>query len=325
MAVKQVKRVDPGRALHRRRFLALGLGLFLIVDVALVAVALNTGRAPSGAAAETPTPTAEEGTDPGAEVEPEPAVAVPAVLAVAPTRLLVALDDSIAWRATTGACPDTPALPERTTDAGVTWEPTDATAPTDVRSIRRILVEGPDLASFVGQSPVDCAAMFVRTFVGGDNFEEFANGLAGTWYVNPLNGAQVHSPEGDFAAPCATVVALAARDASGAAALCADGTIHLTADAATTWSGPVEIPGALNIAASSDGFTVAVAGDEACAGVRLIGLSEAADVVPLGCLPSEQTPQLLAGNVAVSVTDDTIWLWAGDVLVRSVDGGNTWL
>ncbi|MET3769744.1 hypothetical protein ABIB15_002448 [Marisediminicola sp. UYEF4] len=323
MAVKQVRRVDPGRTLRRRRFMALALGLFLILDIGLVAVALNTGRAPSGAAAEAPVPTVE--VDAAPEVTPEPTTAAPAVLAVAPTRLLVALDDSIAWRATTGTCPETPALPERTTDAGGTWVATDATAPTDMRSIRRIIVEGRDLASFVGQSPVDCAAMFVRTFVGGTNYEEFAEGLGGAWHVNPLNGAEVRSPAGDFAAPCATVLALAARDAAGAAVLCADGTIHRTADAATTWSAPVQIAGALNIAASSDGYTVAVVGDEACAGVRLVGLSEAAAAAPLGCLPSAQTPEALAGNVAVSVTDDTIWLWAGDALVRSGDGGETWL
>lgn len=301
--------------------MALALGLFLILDIGLVAVALNTGRAPSGAAAEAPEPPAEVGTETEVEVTPAPT----AVLAIAPTRVLVALDDSIAWRATTGACPETPALPERTTDAGATWAPTDATAATDMRSIRRIIVEGPDLASFVGQTPVDCGAMFVRTFVGGDNYEEFAEGLGGAWYVNPLNGAEVHSPAGNFAAPCATVLALAARDAAGAAVLCADGAIHLSADSATTWSAPVEIPGAVNVAASSSGYTVAVAGDPSCAGVRLVALSEDAAAAPLGCLPSAQTPTALAGNVAVSVTDDTIWLWAGDALVRSADGGNTWL
>lgn len=324
MAVRQVKRNDPGRALRRRRFMAIGLGLFLVVDVALVAVALNTGRASSGAAAEAPAPTGEVDTGAAVDAEPEPTPAAPAILAVAPTRLLVAFDDSIAWRATTGACPDTPVLPERTTDAGATWVPTDATAPTDMRSIRRIIVGGSDLASIVGQSPVDCAAMFVRTFVGGDNYEEFAAGLGGTWYVNPLNGAEVHSPAGNFAAPCATVLALAARDASSAAVLCDNGGIHLTADAAATWSAPIEIAGALTVAASSDDYTVAVAGDEACAGVGLVGLSEAGDAAPLGCLPSAQNPESLAGNVAVSVTDGTIWLWAGDALVRSGDGGNTW-
>jgi len=319
-----VKRIDQGRALRRRRFLALGLGLFLVVDVVLVGIALNTGRAPSGAAAEEPVPTAEGGTEPEAVVAPEPTPPAAAVLAVAPTRLLVALTDRIAWRATTGACPDTPALPERTSDSGATWEPTDATGPTDLRSIRSILVEGAEEASLVGQSPVNCEAMFVRTFVGGANYEEFADGLGDAWFVDPLNGAELHSPSGNFTAPCATALALAARDTSGAAVLCSDGTIYLTADAATTWSAPVEIPGALTVTGSGDGYTVAVAGDESCDGVQLVGLSETADVDPLGCLPSGQTPESLVGNVAVSVADDTMWLWAGDALVRSGDGGKTW-
>jgi hypothetical protein len=303
----------------------MGLALFFVADIALAAVALAGARLPAReasqaapstpAAAARPTPT------------PTPTPTTPAVTAVLPTRILVAANASLAWRATTGACPATQATPEFTTDSGAKWVSTNATTATGIRSLQSIAIEGKKVASMIGQAAQDCSVQLVRTFVAGTNYEKYPAALAGSWYVNPLNRASLHSPAGDFAAPCKTVLALAHRDATSAAVLCDDQTIHTTTDAAATWSTPASILGALNLAPSAAGYVVAAVGAEKCAGVEVLSIPEpaAASATATGCLPTDAPPAALSGNVALSEAAGTLWLWAGDTMKRSTDGGVTWL
>ena len=321
-----IKRPDPSRSARRRRLLLVGLFLFFVADIALAAVALTGTRppaqeashavpsAPAQSASPTPTPT----------LAPTPTV--PPVVAVLPTRILVAADASLAWRATTGPCPATQAMPQITTDAGAKWTSTNATAPTGIRSLQSITIEGKQLASMIGQAAQDCSVQLVRTFVAGANYEKYPAALAGSWYVNPLNRASLHSPAGDFAAPCKSVLTLAHRDATRAAVLCDNQTIYTTTNAAATWSAASSIPGALNLAPTAAGFVVAAVGEEKCAGVDIYSIpnANATSATVIGCLPTDATPAALSGNVALSEAASTLWLWAGQILKRSSDGGITW-
>ncbi len=205
-----MKRPDPARMLRRRRISIVALSLFVIVDAILVGTALNVTR-PS---VERVPGSVATGTTPKTPASASATPTAPAIAAVMPTRMLVAADGSVAWRATTGPCPDTQAAPELTTDAGSTWKATSATAPTGIRSLQSIAVEGTRTASMIGQSSKDCSPMLVRTYVAGDNYQEYPAALAGFWYVNPLNRAVVHGPAGDLAAPCTAVLSLAHRNDS---------------------------------------------------------------------------------------------------------------
>jgi hypothetical protein len=326
MAVTPKKRPDPGRQLIRRRLWMVGLALFLIADVVLVAMALNRPAESVPDDLTSPSVTSSPTSTP----EPEPTLAEPQALPTIPiahpTRILEARDDALAWRTTTGPCPGTPASPERTVDGGASWKATNATAPTDVVSLQSIMIEGPDVASMVGQAASDCATSFIRTYVAGDNYERYPADLGGAWFVNPLDRAIVHSPAGDFPAPCANVMALAPIDGERAAALCDGQTLHVTTDAAAGWSPPVSVPGAMNLTESDAGYVIAtVSTDPACAGVQLLTLPvEGTAPTPSGCFPTTAEPQSLAGNIAVSQVSGTMWLWAGDAFVRSADGGSTW-
>ena len=327
MSFSPKKRLDPSRELRRRRLFFVGLAIFVAADIALVAFALNPPVPERATIVTAPSVTPEPSAEPVESAEPTPPVTV--VAAVAPTRILVARDGSLAWRATTGPCPGMPALPELTVDAGVTWKPTTATGPTGVFSLQTITIESIDVASMVGQSPVDCSPMFVRTFVAGDNYKEFPADLPGAWYVQPLDRTIIHSPSGDFAAPCVNVLAFAAHDANRAAVLCADQTVHLTTDAAQSWPMSALIPGVMNVAPSTRGYVIASVGAPDCAGVELLALSEGGDeattdVTRTGCLPTAAVPDSLAGNIALSEAAGALWLWAGDMLSRSGDGGATW-
>ncbi|RNE62595.1 beta propeller repeat protein [Cryobacterium tepidiphilum] len=313
----------------KRLWILLGVGVFLVVDAVLIAVAMGAtharseasetlpvASAPAAPASAEPQPAGTVETTPAASPEPAAIVAVPS------TRLLAALDGSIAWRATTGACPDASASPELTADGGYSWKTTDATGFTDVTALQRILVTGETRAAMVGLSAEGCEPQFVETYVSGDNYVSYPDELESTWFTTPSTPSTVHSPAGDLSTPCTTVVALAPRDADVAGVLCADGRVFQTTDAAATWSDATPVAGAVDLAATDSGYVVAIVGDPACKGValRMLPAGDAQD----GCYALDADPETLPGNVAVSAADGTLWLWAGDAIARSGDGGVTW-
>ena len=325
MAVTPKNRPDPGRQLAHRRLWVVGLALFLIADIVLVAMALNRPNPPVPDALMTPTFTSSP--PPSSTPTVEPRQPLKTVRILNPTRILEARDDALAWRATTGPCSaDVAALPERTVDSGATWKQTNATGATDLVSLQTVTIEGTDVVSMIGQLASDCSTSLIRSYVAGDNYTRVPADLGGAWFVDPLDHAIVHSPAGDFAAPCENVMAFAAMVGERAAVLCDGQTLHVTADAAASWSAAVSVPGAMNLTESAAGYLVAtVSTDPACVGVQLVTLpADGAAPTATGCFPTEAEPTSLAGNIAVSEGAETLWLWAGDAFVRSSDGGTTW-
>ncbi|TFB85618.1 hypothetical protein E3O44_13610 [Cryobacterium algoricola] len=329
----------PRDTSRRRTGVYIGIAAFIAVDILLIVLALNSNRA--AATAETaapihtfgvtsvePTPTPASKVTPTKTATATPAsTATPAaatLLPVPPTRLLGAVDAKTAWRAQTGSCPTAAATPELTTDAGVTWKKTDASGPTKVTALQRLTATSESTVEFVGLAKQDCAPQFVKTFVTGDNYSSYPDKLAGTWYVNPADRATVQSPAGAEKAPCDAVVTLAVRDSKNAAALCADGRVFATTDAATTWSAPVTLSGVLTLTDTDTGYLAAAVGRADCAGVQVLTLKSSLESAVSGCYPTPTPAQSLPGNVAMSGASGTLWLWVGDALGRSSDDGATW-
>ncbi|MDY7540921.1 hypothetical protein [Cryobacterium sp. 5B3] len=327
----------PRDTSRRRTGVYVGVVAFVAVDILLIVLALGSNR--SAATAETAAPIATFG---ASSVQPTPAettaptptpvatatsTSTPAastLLPVPPTRLLGAVDAKTAWRAQTGACPTAAATPELTTDSGVTWKKTDATGPTKVTALQRLTVTSESTVEFVGLAKADCAPQFVKTFVTGDNYSSYPDKLAGTWYVDPADRATVQSPGGAKKAPCDAVVTLAVRDTKNAAALCADGRAFSTTDAAATWSASDTLPGTVTLTDTTTGYLAAAVGRSGCAGVQILTLKPSLESAVSGCYPTPSPAQSLPGNVALSGASGTLWLWAGDALGRSSDGGATW-
>lgn len=323
----KTSRPSPRRKVVRRRLLIVGLALFLVVDAGLVWFALSHTRTPQSAAPlvtfpddEAPGPSATPQTPiPTQDVPPSPdqdASLTP------PTRLLAARDGTVAWRATTGPCPATTARPERSVDGGATWKTTDATATAGVVALQRLVPESRDVLSAVGADRADCSVMLVRTFVAGDNYRSYPAELPASWFLERATPNVVHTPLGDRAAPCPEVVAMDARG-TRAAVLCASGEGFLSSDSAASWSPPVRVPGAVNVALSGRGFWLASVGADGCAGVRLTESGAAAGAAP-GCFPSAVPASALAGQIALSEADGMLWVWAGDDIRRSNNGGLVW-
>jgi hypothetical protein len=319
-------RVRKSRDVSEHHLLTyVAIAVFLLADIGLIGLALASSRsantaskpgpiptfvatAPASAAAVKPTPT------------PSPTATSPAAV---PTRILSAFNASTAWRATTGVCPATAASPQISTDSGATWKTMDATGATKVTALQRIIVGSAASATMIGFSQVGCAPELVKTFVSGRNFASYPKELASAWYVNPATRGSVHSPSGDRPAPCSTVVAIAPTDTTSAAVLCADHTVYATVDSAVSWSRPILVLGANNLALSTQGYLATAAADSRCAGVRLVSLAgNPLATTTTACVPLATAPP--ADQMAVSQASGTLWVWAGDSLKRSSDGGATW-
>jgi len=243
------------------------------------------------------------------------------------TRVLAALDNGTAWRASTGACPETAASPEYSRDGGVSWVATDATGTAEVSAVQNLRVLDGTTVELVALDEVDCTPQLLKTFVGGADYARYPVQLAATWYVDPADRSTVHAPVGNVVAPCASIVSLAAAtaDVNSAAILCSDQTVFRTGDSGLTWSQSVSVAGAVNLGVTTMGYVIATVGLPECAGVQLIALSdEAPSPTPTGCLQVTTPSETLPGNVAVSEADGTFWVWVGDEVKRSLDEGATW-
>ncbi|TFD28010.1 hypothetical protein [Cryobacterium cryoconiti] len=327
MGEKKPKSRKNRNSVLRRRLLVAGLAVFLLFDVALVSYALTAQNptAKAGTAVEPPVveppvvePVETTPTDPPA-ADP---VETPALTSLPPTRILTALDATTLWRATTGDCPAATATPELSTDAGATWTARDASADTDSSSILSIYVDSESEASMVTLTAADCAPQRVTTFVAGDQWQEYPDRVAADWYVDPADRATVNSPAGSFAAPCSSVIALAPRTDSTAAVLCSDGTLFRTSEGAATFGPGVALPGAANLTVSDDGYIIVATDQADCAGAQLLATSEEPDgaLTPTGCREEAVTPS----DLAVTSAGGIVWLWAGDSVSTSSDGGTTW-
>ncbi|WP_104192594.1 hypothetical protein [Cryobacterium sp. Y82] len=319
----------------RRRVLAYSaVGLFVLIDAVLIMSALSSTSVDAAvSASSTPAPIASVVPTPSATPSPTPTrTLAPSVSPVPSSRLISAVSATAAWRATTGACPATAASPELSVDSGASWSTSNATALTGVTALQTINAQSESVAEFVGLDEEDCAPQFVKTFIGGENYSSYPDELEPAWYVDPADRATVHGPEGLAPAPCDAIVTLAASptETDSAAVLCVDGRLFATTDAAATWSPPVTVAGIVTLTATPTGYlavatTTSSVTPAHCIGVHLVALTADLEPTVTGCYETEQTPAALAGQVAISVADDTLWLWIGDSVVRSTDAGQTWL
>lgn len=319
-----VRRKRGQRARTRRRLAVVGIGAFVLVDLALVAVALTSE--PAGLAADRgpvalPSSVASEQ---AATPTPTPTATAPA-LAVAPTRALSAVDAETAWRSQAGTCaPDGTGdalVLESTTSGGDTWSATSVSTEASLVGVDRLQATAADTVFVVGPAGAGCTPSFAQTFTGGAEFRDYPDRLGAAWFVSRTSTSTVHSPAGDRPAPCAVIDLAVAGDAR-AAVLCGDGTVHRTVDGASTWDAGTAVEGAVAVTSGADGYLVAASDVAGCDGVAISSVVDSAvTAAPLGCAPAAIDAP---GAVAVSAAAGSLWLWAGDAVLVSTDGGSTW-
>lgn len=254
---------------------------------ALVVEAIDD--APTPAAAATPTPSPAE---------------------LAPTaRLLVALDDRVAWRTDTVGCGDGTVTVERSVDAGETWE---AVSLTDASGVLALVPGSDDQTLSAVLAAADCTALTRTSFTGGSFWRRDDAAPAAAVYLDPADPSRGRAPGGDWIpTPCDAVAGFAALDGDRAAVLCVDAGLRLTSDSGATWTRVEGVDGPRAVAASGDGYWVAARGVD-CAGVTLVHVDATGGVADGECTAVEPGTAL-----ALAAAGDAVWVWGTTVEVAT--------
>lgn len=309
-----------------KRWTAMLLASLVVVNVVLVTWAYRSLQSvPSGEAATVQvSPPAEQATTEPDE-DPEPAATeqndesadTPDLPEAFPVLAPIGADE--AFRVAAVECPGTGSTLEFTSDGGQTWSSTDAP---ELVAAQRMLAPDTSRVTLVGLDGTGCEPAALQSFVAGADWEPVEE-LGGYWLIDD---DQVLVPSGTGTEPCQeTPAQLAALDNSTAFVLCADRTLMATTDAAA-WSEAATADAALAIGAdagaSSPAVLIAAAGSGECDGIAIQRVTTSGnETEELGCADTD------AGSDAVAVggaSDGTLWLWAGDEVLRSTDDGASW-
>lgn len=298
-----------------------GLTVLALITIGLTFLAL-TQRGEISEAGSTPGATPLPAAPAGPSAAPAEVPAPQTMVVVAPARVIDAIDASTAVRGVSTTCPE-PTTLQLSSDAGNTWE---ATEQSGVASLQRISAEESGFLAAIGLGVDSCAPAYERSFTWGAAWETMPEELAASWFIDPANRAGVHAPAGDIAAPCPVVLQVAVVDASSAAVLCEDGTVHATVDSGAAWAPTSPIPGVAALGSTTDGYQVVIVNQNGCTGAQVVAVTVADGAVQIGTAGGCLDAAVEAGGVAVDgAVDGIVWVWAGDRIGLSLDGGASWL
>ncbi|WP_395243861.1 hypothetical protein ACGGZK_17315 [Agromyces sp. MMS24-K17] len=281
-----------------------------VVPPVFDAGAASETRAPASPSTATPTPEPSAAPDAGASTEsgPSPAMA-------APSLVLAALDDRIAYRAPAGECPAVPAAVEVTTDGGATWS---AVPVGDAFGVIRIEPSAEEIVDVLAGDAA-CQPGRYRSWVQGIEWQ-FLTGVQ-PWR---LSAGAVVAPDGRTFTPCSAPVQVEAATDASVAVACTDARVAVTEDGGGTWQVSEPISGLAAVADDGESTLVLIEGQGGCAGVQVAGLDDAGVVgTPGGCLAAAT---INGGGPALAISENgtTVWVVGDGIVGRSGDRGATW-
>jgi hypothetical protein len=308
------RRTEDENPPDRRIWPRVLIGVLFLAVTALIIGTLASTRidAPASSEPYTPSPLVTPTPQPTASVTKHPP----------PTRLLLALSATAAWRAPVGSCPGTPATLEYTTDAGATWKPSTSAGALGATSVIDLERGLNGAVSAVGQIPDACVPQQLTTISRADKWHP-VDGPVVSWFVVPGSPASINTPAGPVPTPCAVINSVLAGTAVNVAVLCDDERLFRSQDAGKTWDGGLWVPGAMSLGGTKQGYIVAAVGTPMCTGVQLEIFSPKAaprDRSSAGCHATSAD----LGTVQVAVGADTVWLWVGDEIKPLTRDGTTW-
>ncbi|RPE85236.1 hypothetical protein EDF28_1181 [Curtobacterium sp. PhB137] len=292
--------------------------VLVIVDVLLVALALAR-TAPSSNGTTGPVPTFSNTpmpmSTPSTSVKPSgSATADPAGMVAPARRLLSAVDSLEAWRASSGMCDGTDGVLEHTVDGGATWTRVDLG--TETGAVLALRAGNATISVIVGTGD-ECTPTVQTSTDDGVTWQPGMVGAAGAG-IGP-DGLILSS--GTVDSPCADPVE----------AFQGERTTAVVCDGAVQWrtgsSAWVEVPvkGVRSLAVNGSSYTLARSGADVCDGVQIVsipasGVTAATTVTPLGCADDTDGDD----PIVLTRAGADVWLWAGDDVLVSSDGGVTW-
>jgi hypothetical protein len=235
-------------------------------------------------------------------------------------RLLLATSSTTAWRATVGDC-NTPGKIERSTDGGASWKGIVRTGSAPIVILGA--EPGGDLFT-IGGTGQTCSVRSVAYASDGTVIAS-STSPANEWFSTPHNRDQINGPGGTRATPCeGHVVGLAPLNPSRAVVICDSGAAMSSRNSGNTWRQLARIPNTLAVSAGSGTYWLASTSQD-CDGVTVQSLTEKSGDLSRGRTRCARGLGVASGQVAFDVTGGgTIWLWSGDRVAVSKDGGKTW-
>lgn len=285
------------------------------VDVALVAVALARNEPVSNVPAG-PVPTFTSTRSPSSGTTSTPGPAGTARATSATPRYLEPLDGQTAWRATSGTCGGEPGVLERTSDAGHDWTVVGLAGRGGSIVGLRADDEGVSVAL---RSGTDCVLGVRRSTDDGQTWRDADDGAAGA----VVDGRALLLSPGRTVSPCGQAVAVY-EGSETTTVVCGDGTVRWRRGTGA-WV-TVQAVGVRALADAGSSYVLARTSVPGCDGVRVDSLP-AVDVRPtttptrLGCVDQGSAQ---SGPEAIGWADGTAWIWTGDHVRLSTDGGSTW-
>jgi hypothetical protein len=278
------------------------------------------GRTSSPTATPTPSPSTEQTSSASPSALKDPTPSSGPIQSAPAERLIYAVSSTTAWRATVGDC-DTPGKVERSTNGGASWELIVGTGPAP---IVRIGAEPNGGIFAIGGAGQSCKAHYAA-YASDGTVTASINNPMDVWFPRPRDRDEINGPRDTEATPCeGHVVGLAPLDLARALVICDNGAAMSTRDSGSTWQQVAQIPNSLAVAATGGRYWVA-SGTQDCDGITVRALTvKRRSKSSLGngyCAPLDNSN---AGQVALGVSDDAIWVWAGWRVAVSTDSGRTW-
>jgi hypothetical protein len=239
---------------------------------------------------------------------------------VVPTRLLLATSSKEAWRATVGDC-QTHGRVERSANGGKSWQ--QALEP-PLGPIVRLGVEPNGNVYTLGGAGTDCSIRYISYAEDGVVAAQ-TNRPRGIWSRDPGKPDKIRGPGSARATPCKAqhVLGLASLSGSEALVVCTGGSVIVMSNSGRSWRQADKLVGTMAVGAGAGRIWVA-GKEKKCDGVAIQSLTLSNRDLSRG--RSRCAPDLTAipGRVAIDVSGKAIWLWAGDKVQISTDGGRTW-
>ncbi|PYY31833.1 hypothetical protein [Curtobacterium sp. MCBD17_030] len=288
-------------------WVAIVIVVLVVIDIALVTLALGR-TAPNSGDPAGPIPTFSS------SPRSSTSSPTPTADAAGARRSLSAVDGQEAWRATDGTCGGPAPTLEHTLDAGATWKP--VTLGTDVSSLMAIRASSANLTVLAGVGD-DCTTTVRTSTDDGVTWTAGSPGAAGAG----VSTAGIVFATGVVEPPCSEPIE-AYQGKSTSVVIC-DGQLEWRGGAGE-W---VDVPlsGVRSVADAGMTYTLARINTELCDGVQIeslpaVDVTPETSTTPIGCDADVATSEPLS----LDRVDDHVWLWAGDTVSVSADGGATW-
>jgi hypothetical protein len=289
--------------------------VLIVIDIALVTVALGrTAPSAGGTAGPVPTFSSSPHSRTSPSPSPTPSASASAEASGQTRHLLSAVDGKEAWRASSSTCGGPAPTLEHTVDGGATWVPV-ALGP-DVSTLMAIRASSSELSILAGIG-TDCSTTVRTSPDHGVTWNAGSPGAAGAG----VSTAGIVLSTGVVEPPCSDPVE-AFQGQQTSVVIC-DGQVEWRSGAGA-W---VDVPlgGVRSLAVDGNEYSLARIGTDKCAGVAIetmtaVGVTPETTTKPVGCDADAATD----GPISLDRVGQDVWLWAGDTVSVSTDGGATW-